>query len=226
MRISSLHIKGFRNFADVKINLDEKTLIVGGNNTGKTNMLFALRILFDPSLSSRDLELDTSDFNVQSKADAIEITARLDEVIEDCLLSAFKDWVSDDYAVYIRYSLKKGEDYTFWVGRRLDLLTNINSRTYIRFLSLEYIAGRRDLESFLRRQQKRLIEDSKDRRCPEEKASDDASVDSIQRQLEKMNSDIGKLNYVQKSLTTVNDGRIRGFERVRNGVDWGWFPDP
>ncbi len=22
------------------------------------------------------------------------------------------------------------------------------------------------------------------------------------------------------------DGRIRSFERVRNGVDWGWFPDP
>ena len=24
----------------------------------------------------------------------------------------------------------------------------------------------------------------------------------------------------------ITDGRIRGLERVRNGVDWGWFPDP
>ena len=24
----------------------------------------------------------------------------------------------------------------------------------------------------------------------------------------------------------IPDSRIRGFERVRNGVDWGWFPDP
>lgn len=24
----------------------------------------------------------------------------------------------------------------------------------------------------------------------------------------------------------LSDSRIRGFERVRNGVDWGWFPDP
>ena len=25
---------------------------------------------------------------------------------------------------------------------------------------------------------------------------------------------------------TLSDGRIRGIERIRNGVDWGWFPDP
>ncbi|MDO4539425.1 MAG: hypothetical protein Q4B54_14765 [Coriobacteriales bacterium] len=24
----------------------------------------------------------------------------------------------------------------------------------------------------------------------------------------------------------MSDDRIRNFERVRNGVDWGWFPDP
>lgn len=24
----------------------------------------------------------------------------------------------------------------------------------------------------------------------------------------------------------LSDSRIRGFERVRNGVEWGWFPDP
>lgn len=204
MRISSLHIKGFRNFADARINLDEKTLIVGGNNTGKTNMLFALRILFDPSLSSRDLELDVSDFNVQSRADTIEITARLDGVTEECLQSAFKNWVSDDDTVYIRYSMKRGEDYALWVGQRLDSLDRIYSRTYVRFLSLEYIAGRRDLESYLRRQQKRLIEDSKERRDSEEIASDNISVESIQTKLDEMNKEIDKLNYVRKSLTAVN----------------------
>lgn len=30
-------------------------------------------------------------------------------------------------------------------------------------------------------------------------------------------------NFVEARLT---DARVRGFERVRNGVDWGWFPDP
>lgn len=30
-------------------------------------------------------------------------------------------------------------------------------------------------------------------------------------------------NIVEARLT---DARVRGFECVRNGVDWGWFPDP
>ena len=30
-------------------------------------------------------------------------------------------------------------------------------------------------------------------------------------------------NVVQRS---VSDAEIRGFEHVRNGIDWGWFPDP
>ena len=51
MRISSLQIKGFRNFVDEYIDFADKTLIIGGNDTGKSNLLYALRILFDPSLS-------------------------------------------------------------------------------------------------------------------------------------------------------------------------------
>lgn len=50
MRISNLHIKGFRNYVDESIDLDEKTLIIGGNDVGKSNLLYALRILFDPNL--------------------------------------------------------------------------------------------------------------------------------------------------------------------------------
>ena len=30
-------------------------------------------------------------------------------------------------------------------------------------------------------------------------------------------------NIVEERLS---DAHIRGFERTRNGVDWGWFPDP
>lgn len=62
MRISNLHIKGFRNYVDESIDLDEKTLIIGGNDVGKSNLLYALRILFDPNLSRRDLELEDTDF--------------------------------------------------------------------------------------------------------------------------------------------------------------------
>ena len=50
MRIEKIHIKGFRNFEDEEIFFQPKTLIIGANDVGKTNLLYALRILFDKSI--------------------------------------------------------------------------------------------------------------------------------------------------------------------------------
>lgn len=55
MRIENIHIKGFRNFDDEKITFQDKTLIIGANDVGKTNLIYALRLLFDKSISERDL---------------------------------------------------------------------------------------------------------------------------------------------------------------------------
>jgi len=55
MRIEKVHIKGFRNFADAEFKLGNKTLVLGSNDSGKTNLLYALRILFDPGFSARQL---------------------------------------------------------------------------------------------------------------------------------------------------------------------------
>lgn len=87
MKIEKVHIKGFRNFDDVVVELGEKTLIFGPNDSGKTNFLHALRILFDPGLSVRDFELTTSDFNCRTNPDRVEIAATLCDVREDCLIS-------------------------------------------------------------------------------------------------------------------------------------------
>ena len=60
---------------DEEIVFDDASLIIGANDSGKTNLLYALRILLDPSLSVRDFELQDADFNVQSRADQVVITA-------------------------------------------------------------------------------------------------------------------------------------------------------
>ena len=56
MRLEKLRIKGFRNFNDTEIVYQEKSLIIGANDVGKTNLIYALRLLFDKTLSERDLE--------------------------------------------------------------------------------------------------------------------------------------------------------------------------
>jgi putative ATP-dependent endonuclease of OLD family len=41
MRLEKLRIKGFRNFNDTEIVFQEKSLIIGANDVGKTNLLYA-----------------------------------------------------------------------------------------------------------------------------------------------------------------------------------------
>lgn len=204
MKIDYVHIKGFRNFVDQTISFDNKTLIVGGNDTGKTNLLYSLRILFDPSLSSRDLELDLSDFNVQSSPDEIVIETRLVDVTEKCLLSIFKDAVMDG-VVYIRYRLPRDGEYELYTGPKKDALEPCQSRSYIRALTLEYVGGSRDLGSFLRRQQDRLLSISKGQRDDDETDADNAALLKIQESLTSLNDEISDLHYVKESLAAVND---------------------
>ena len=87
MLLDSVHIVGFRNYSDCEIYFDKSTLIVGGNDTGKSNLLYALRILFDPTLSTRDFELSDGDYNVESSSTFVSITAKLVNVSEPCLIS-------------------------------------------------------------------------------------------------------------------------------------------
>jgi len=51
MRISRIQIQNFRNFADLDVGIGEHAIIVGENRIGKSNLLHALRLVLDPSLS-------------------------------------------------------------------------------------------------------------------------------------------------------------------------------
>lgn len=50
MYITNVLMKGFRNFKDTKVNFNEKTLIIGANDIGKSNLIYALRILLDKKI--------------------------------------------------------------------------------------------------------------------------------------------------------------------------------
>ncbi len=204
MRISSLRIKGFRNFVDESVDFDDKTLIIGGNDTGKSNLLHALRILFDPSLSQRDLELDESDFCIYSSDDTIELTARLEDIREDCVVSVLGAAV-DNGVAFIQYHLQRGGEYEIRAGHHLEALEQINGRTYTRNLTLEYVSSGRDLVSFLRRRQNGLLNIARSQRNEEQESEDDAAIDQIQSNLLDLNKNISSLHYISKSLDVVNE---------------------
>lgn len=204
MKIEKVHIKGFRNFDDVVVELGEKTLIFGPNDSGKTNFLHALRILFDPSLSARDFELTTSDFNCRTNPDRVEITATLCDVREDCLISTFGGNLAEGRTV-IGYSCNREGDYKFLVGNEKLGIEPVQSRFYIKHLVLEYVNSTRDAARFLKRSQTALLEAARNSRNDDDAHDDDVSIKEIQSSLESLNDGISGLHYITNALKTVND---------------------
>ena len=62
MRISRIRIRNFRNFSDLDLKLHQHAVIVGENAIGKSNLVFALRLLLDPTLPDAERQLRLEDF--------------------------------------------------------------------------------------------------------------------------------------------------------------------
>ena len=62
MNIHRIQIQNFRNFADLDVELGEHAVIVGENKIGKSNLLYALRLVLDPSLPDSARKLRNEDF--------------------------------------------------------------------------------------------------------------------------------------------------------------------
>ncbi|MBT2766007.1 AAA family ATPase [Paenibacillus sp. ISL-20] len=204
MRIEWINIKGFRNFDSEKINFAEQTLIIGANDIGKTNLIYALRILFDRSLSDRDLDLSNSDYNVYTNTDSIEITVKITDIHEDCLVTVFKGDMNKG-TVYLQYKNSKNGDYSILAGSSEELLEQKNSRFYIKRLNMEYVNTNRNLESFMKREKNQILEDTKLNLTEAQLKKDEKSIVKLRRSLKLVNKRIDGLNYIQYSLKKVND---------------------
>ncbi len=62
MRLSRIQITNFRNFKSLDLALSEHAVIVGENKIGKTNLVYALRLLLDPTLPDSARQLREEDF--------------------------------------------------------------------------------------------------------------------------------------------------------------------
>jgi AAA15 family ATPase/GTPase len=67
MYISHIKIQNYRNLQDFEMELKPFTLIIGENNSGKTNLLTALSLLFSQDITAfRNRVLDQDDINYKS----------------------------------------------------------------------------------------------------------------------------------------------------------------
>lgn len=209
MQLSQATIRGFRNFNEATINFGVKSLVIGGNDVGKSNLLYALRMLLDRSLSESDLEPQDSDFCVWSETDTIEILLEFRQVHEDCVLSKLKEHVSDDGTTYIGYratrdTVSKKKTYTFLVGRSKEALVEIDNRFYLRVLNLKFMDSNRDLFAYIRRERKNLIQDAKNSREDAEIDKDSELMGEIETILQQIDDNVKSLSFISKSTGSIN----------------------
>lgn len=208
MKISNVHLIGFRNFADSSINFKDNTLIIGSNDIGKSNLLHALRILLDKSLSEADLEPNELDFHIglTDVSNEISITIKFTNVIEDAVISVLKGNVSDDNETFLRYVAQRNNlDYKLYIGPSLSELEEISGRFYLKYMHLKYIESQRDLEQFIRKEKRQLLRIAQESLSEEEKEEDDDLLREIGHDLELLNEKIAQLIYVDKATQDVND---------------------
>lgn len=205
MKITSIKLKGFRNFKNSTINVSEKTLIIGTNDIGKSNTLYAMRILLDRSLSEWDIEPKDSDFYCHEDTKELSITIKFEDVTEDCVLSKLPGKISDDGVLYLSYKAwKENHEYKFYAGFKEDQLEEIQERFYRKVLHLKYISSNRDLHSYIKREKRNLLKDAQEKRSDAEVITDDKSLLEIEKGLLSTNEKISKLSYVSRATEAIN----------------------
>ncbi len=115
MYISRLVIRGFRNFQLLDVPLKTgATCIVGENNTGKTNLVHAIRLVLDANMSSYYRRLTPDDFPAgvdfrtpQQVIISVEFSDFADKPNEEAMVG---DWLVEDDLARISYRFRPHPD--------------------------------------------------------------------------------------------------------------------
>ncbi|EKO3815631.1 MULTISPECIES: ATP-dependent nuclease [Vibrio] len=207
MKISNMHLQGFRNYEDTDINFNEKTLVIGANDVGKSNMLHALRLLLDRSFSEADVEASELDFHIGKEAISTElaITIKFDEVVEESVLSTLKGCVSDNGEVYLQYRASRDNlEPRILMGESMESLDDFPRSKYLKCMNLKYVQSKRDLDKFIQREKKQLLKHAQQSLLKDEAECDEALMAEISSDLKSLNKKVSALKYVEAATNDVN----------------------
>lgn len=209
MLIKSLILNGYRNFKDTRINFTEKSLIIGSNDIGKSNLLHALRLLLDKTLSDADIEPKETDFYAHEATNEFTIRIELEAITEECLIAKLREHISDEGCLLLQYLANRDPEsnhltYKLFIGKDEESLVEIDNRFYLRTLSLKFIGSRRDLMAFIRQEKKRLLQDAKDKRNDEQIERDTNILGEIETDLTEIGGKVTELNYIQTATEGIN----------------------
>ncbi len=214
MYISQVYLKGFRNFKEAIINCKEKNLIIGPNDIGKSNFIYALRILLDRNLPETILNPLDSDFYAFEQIENYEIKINFNDIQntpdrEDCVWAKLGKYISESNSIIIKYIANRklltgAKSFELYIGPDEENLFSIDNRMYLKVLCLEYLKSSRDLSSFIKKEQNRIIQDTKEARQDEDISKDLLIESQVQTKLSEVNTTINSLSYVNKATSKLN----------------------
>lgn len=212
MKLSKMYVKNYRNFVDNIININKETVVIGPNDVGKTNLLMAIRLVLDKSLSYLDLEPQEKDFNIFADSDEIVITLEFSNISEetDSYIYASLGHYIEDGNLYIMYKgYKDGDEkFEFYISARNEeaSFVKIPSRnTYINYINCVYLDSTRQLKQFLKKSKTNMIKSYKSNRTQDEITSDESLIDKIGSQVSELNSNIENISYINKSTRFIKE---------------------
>lgn len=118
MRLSKLSIRNFRNFSAVEIPLSGDVVLLGENRVGKSNLLYAIRLILDPTLPDSARQLKLSDFWDGAPPDyreAIEVHLEITDFTTDLgLLALLTDFrtAGDPTTARLSYIFRRKAEVT------------------------------------------------------------------------------------------------------------------
>ena len=219
MRLSRIVIKNFRNFKHLDVQLGEHAVVLGENKVGKTNLLFALRLLLDPTLSETSRKLRLDDFwdglrRPLKVTDVIEVSVEFAGFDKNPnLLAVLADHLIQPdpmvARVTYRYQPLQGldnpprseADYEFIVfgGDRPDNAVGYELR---RWMPMDLFPALRDAESDLARWSRSPLRPLLDRAA---KTVDMKALGTIAEEVHATTSKIAKLPELSNVVSEVND---------------------
>jgi putative ATP-dependent endonuclease of OLD family len=218
MRISRIIIKNFRNFKSLDVRLGEHAVVLGENKVGKTNLLFGLRLILDPSLPDSARRLRLEDFwdgleRPLKKEDVIEISAEFRDFEDnENLLAVLADHLvkPDPMVARITYLLrpilgreeapKSEADYEFVIfgGNRPDNHVGYELR---RWMPMDLFPALRDAESDLARWARSPLRPLLDRAA---RTIDPDELKKIAKEVHKTSSKLAALHELDDVVSQVN----------------------
>lgn len=219
MRMGRIVIKNFRNFKHLDVRLGQHAVVLGENKVGKTNLLFALRLILDPTLPDSARKLRIDDFwdglaRPLKVEDTIEVSVEFHDFEDDeNLLAVLADHLvkPDPMVAKVTYryqpvqglerSPRSEADYEFilYGGDRPENAIGYELR---RWMPMDLFPALRDAESDLARWARSPLRPLLDRAA---KTVDEKALSTIAGELHKITSKIAALPELAAVVTQVND---------------------